>query len=63
MCVVLMPLHARIYWVLILHDQTLVNLGLPRTKDGVSAEFTRFLGSRLLIILLFQVEGDVCRAK
>ena len=41
-CVVLMPLHARLCWALISHDQTLENLGLPRTRDGVSAGLTLF---------------------
>jgi hypothetical protein len=37
-----MPLHARLCWVLISHDQTLGKLGLPPTRDAVSAELTRF---------------------
>lgn len=40
--VVLMPLHARLCWVLISHDQALGNLGLPPTRDAVSAQFIRF---------------------
>jgi hypothetical protein len=38
----LLPLRARLCWVLISHDQTLGKLGLPPTRDGVSAELTRF---------------------
>jgi hypothetical protein len=37
-----MPLHARLCWVLILHDQTLGKLGLPPTRDAVGDELTRF---------------------
>jgi hypothetical protein len=59
--VVLMPLHARLCWVLISHNQTLGKLGLPPTRDAVSAELTHF-GIPLAHHLLFQVEGDVCIA-
>jgi hypothetical protein len=37
-----MPLDARLCRVLISHDQTLGKLGLPPTRDAVSAEPTRF---------------------
>ena len=47
-----MLLHARLCWVLISRDQTLGKLGLPPTRDAVSAELTRFgipLAHRLVI--------------
>ena len=43
--VILMSLPARlcwVTWVLISHDQTLGKLGLPPTRDAVSAELTHF---------------------